>query len=211
MGLENNTSAKFLSIGDGKITKRVKEPTDNSVSRVTKEGKTVHEEIYDAISGIITEIKTTDHPQYGRFWNIMLQDGNESFSLQMNYSGGYASAFLKLLPNVDLSEAVRIIPSMKIDNGKKKVSLFITQHGEPLKHFYTKDNPNGLPPLQKVKVKKSGKLVEQWDDNEMMEFLEKMVVEEIQPRLKKTGNRKVSVTTHEEMSVPGSDGEDDPF
>jgi hypothetical protein len=200
MGLENNTFAKYLSIGDGKITKRVKEPTDNSTQRVLKNGNTINEEIYDAISGLIVDIKTQDHPSFGRFWNITLQDGSETFILQMNYSGGYASAFLKMLPNIDLKTPVRIIPSMKMEGTKKKVSLFITQHGEALKHYYTKDNPNGLPPMEKVKVKKNGKVTEQWDDNNMMEFLERMVVEEIQPKLRGAG-AKVNVTVHDTVTV----------
>jgi hypothetical protein len=184
MGLENNANALFLSIGDGKITKRVKQRTEKSVTRTTKEGKIIHEEIYDAISGIITDIKTQDHPQYGRFWNIRLQDGDDNFILQMNYSSSYSAAFLKILPNVDLKLPVRIIPTLKVEDGKKKPGLFITQNGTPLKHFYTRDNPNGLPPLTKVKVKVQGKMQEKWDDNDMMEFLEKMVVDDILPQLK---------------------------
>lgn len=211
MGLENNSFAKYLSIGDGKITKRVKEPTDKSTQRVLKNGNTINEEIYDAISGTITDIQTQDHPQYGRFWNVTLQDEGESFILQMNYSGGYASAFLKLLPNVDLSSPVRIVPTMKVENGKKKVGLFIMQHGSALKHYYTKENPNGLPPLEKIKVKKNGKMTEQWDDNNMMEFLEKMVVDEIQPQLKGKNGKKVNVTVHDQVSVPDGEDNEMPF
>jgi len=210
MGLENNSNAKFLSIGDGKITKRVKEPTEKSVTRTTKEGKIVHEEIYDAISGLLVDIKTTDHPQYGRFWNITLSDGEENFILQMNYSSGYSSAFLKILPNVDLTSPIRIIPSMKIVEGKKKTSLFISQHGDALKHAYTRDKPNGLPELQKVKIKKNGKMTEAWDDNDMMEFLENMVVEQIQPQLKRSTPVKAEATINKTATV-SADEEDAPF
>ncbi len=61
--------------------------------------------------------------------------------------------------------------------------MFITQDGNPVKWFYTKDTPNGLPELKQVKVK--GKLT--WDDSDTMEFLEKMVKTEIAPRLSKSG------------------------
>jgi len=182
MALEKNNNATFLSIGDGKITKRVKQPTDISQSRTLKNGNTIHEEIYDGVSGIITGIKTHEHPSFGKFWNVTIQDGEESYILQMNYSGGYASAFLKALPNVDLSKRVRFSPSMKIEGDKKKVTLFLNQDGHALKHFYTKDNPNGLPQMVQIKVK--GKL--QWDDSAMMDFLEKMVVKDILPKLSKS-------------------------
>lgn len=183
MGLENNSFTIYLSIGDGKITRRMKEPSANSKQRTTKEGKVVNEEIYDAISGHIIDIKVTTHQQYGKFWNIMLQDGEDVFCLQTNYSGSYASAFLKQLPNVDLSQRVRIIPSMKVKDGKKKPTLFINQHGKSLKHYYTKDEPNGLPQMVKTRFKGE----DHWDDGDMMQFLEKMVNETILPKLPKGG------------------------
>lgn len=186
MGLEKNNSSTFLSIGDGKITKRVQQPNAESVTRVTKQGKQVHEEIYDGVTGLIIDIKTHEHKDFGKFWNIIIQDGEEVYTLQMNYSGGYASAFLKTLPNVDLSQRVRISPSMKMEGDKKKVTLFLSQNGTPLKHFYTKDNPNGLPQMTQIKVK--GKM--SWDDSDMMEFLENMVNTDILPKIKSVATGK---------------------
>lgn len=197
MALEKNNNAVFLSISDGKITKRVKQPTSESVTRVTKEGKTVHEEIYDGVSGIITDIQVKEHQSFGKFWNITIQDGEERYILQTNYSGGYASAFLKTLPNVDVEERVRFAPHMKIENDKKKVTLFLQQGGKALKHAYTKDEPNGLPQMKQIKVKG----VMQWDDTEMMEFLENMVKTTILPKLKKA----------EPVTVEGEETDEAPF
>jgi hypothetical protein len=42
------------------------------------------------------------------------------------------------------------------------------QNGSGLKWAFTKDNPNGMPDLVKIKVK--GK--DTWDDSDRMEFLE---------------------------------------
>ncbi len=197
MGLENNNRAIFLSIGDGKITRRVQAPTKDSKQRTTKQGKVVNEEIYDAISGIITDIKVYDHKDFGKFWNIYLQDGEDIYVLQTNYSGGYSSAFLKALPNVNLAERVRIIPSLKVEGTKKKVTLFVNQGGHALKHAYTKDNPNGLPQMVQVKVKG----VLQWDDSDMMEFLEKMVNEKIIPQLRKAGHKPLASQQPEPTAV----------
>jgi hypothetical protein len=91
----------------------------------------------------------------------------------MKYSSGYAAAFLKALPNVDLSKDVQLSPKVTVEGEKKKTTIFLNQDGAPVKWFYTKDNPNGCPGLKKIKVKG----VETWDDSEMMEFLEKMVNE----------------------------------
>ncbi len=53
--------------------------------------------IYDGVSGIITDIKTHEHPSFGKFWNVSIKDGEDEYILQMNYSGGYASAFSKTM------------------------------------------------------------------------------------------------------------------
>jgi hypothetical protein len=180
--------AAFYSITDGRICRTFKSATSKSIERVNKMGKIVHEEFSDGLSGRIIDIKTKDHPDYGKFWLITLKDGNWSGVVQIKYSSGYASAFLKMLPNIDLSKDVTIVPKMTIDGDKKKASLFIMQDGIPLKHFYTKDNNNGLPQMKKIKVK--GK--ETWDDTEMMEFLEKMVFTEVVPQLNGSGGAEQS-------------------
>lgn len=179
--LENN--AIFLSITNGKICKKVPQPTATSQERVNKNGKTVHEEYYKGWKGRITAITVRDHPEFGKFWNITLTDSEGDAILQMNYSSGYSAAFLKILPNIDLSGDVVITPNLKKEGDKNKTSLFITQHGVPVKWYFTKDDPKGLPALRKIKVK--GK--DTWDDSDIMEFLENMVNTDIIPKLPKAG------------------------
>jgi hypothetical protein len=58
-----------------------------------------------------------------------------------------------------------------IDGDKTKSVIFLWQNGKAIKHYFTRDNPNGLPSLKKVKIKG----VESWDDSDMMEFLEAYV------------------------------------
>jgi hypothetical protein len=86
------------------------------------------------------------------------------------------------LPNVDLSKEIQLIPKLSVEGDKKKTTLFVNQEGHSLKRFYTKENPQGLPELQQIKVK--GKM--QYDDSNIMDFLEKMVVTDILPKLSKT-------------------------
>jgi hypothetical protein len=184
MGAVEQSNAIYLTITNGQICRRVLNPTKTSKERVNKNGVTVHEEYYKGWKGLITAIAVREHKDYGKFWNITLTDSDGDAILQMQYSSGYSAAFLKMLPNVDLSSEVIITPNMKIEGDKKKATVFITQHGVPLKHFYTRDNPNGLPQLKKIKVK--GK--ETWDDSDMAEFLENMVNTAIVPKLPKTGS-----------------------
>jgi hypothetical protein len=62
--------------------------------------------------------------------------------------------------------------AMKDKNDATKTITGVTlyQDGEKIAPAYTKENPNGLPQMTKIKVK--GK--EQWDDSDMMQFLEQM-------------------------------------
>lgn len=177
--LHEQSNAAYLSISNGKICRPVQQPTSKSVERVNKNGKLVHEEFYPAISGRITDISVKDHPEFGKFWMVKITDEMDNYVLQFNYSSGYANSFLKALPNVDFSEHVKLSPKLDEKDGKKKTTLFLSQDGHPVKWFYTKDNPNGLPQLRKIKVK--GK--DTWDDSEIMEFLEQMVNNDIKPQL----------------------------
>ena len=56
MALGNSNSAIYLSVSDGKIVRRFKEPTAQSKARTNKMGNTVHEESYDYVEGMITGI-----------------------------------------------------------------------------------------------------------------------------------------------------------
>lgn len=196
--LENN--AIYLTISNGKLCRRVLQPTKTSVTRTNKAGKIVHEEFYKGWKGRITGIAVREHKEFGKFWNVIITDEAGDAIIQMNYSSGYSSAFLKTLPNIDLKSDIVFTPNMKEEGDKKKTTVFITQHGQPVKWFYTKDEPNGLPQLKQVKVK--GKIT--WDDSDCSEFLEKMVNEKIVPALPKAGAIPPAPV------VAGADGDEEP-
>jgi len=179
MALGNSSSSIYLSIADGKIVRRFKEPTANSKQRTSKIGKIVHEESYDYVSGIITDISTKDS-DYGKFWNIRLQDGADTYVLQFQYSGGYASSFLKSIPNANLGKEIKIKPRVEMNGDKKRTTVMLIQDETIIRWKWTKDNPGDLPGLKKVKVKG----VEQWDDSDMMEALEAYIDEHVKPKLK---------------------------
>jgi len=178
MALGNSNSAIYLSVSDGKIVRRFKEPTAQSKPRTNKLGNTVHEETYDYVEGMITGITVRDS-DYGKFWCVNIQDGSDAYILQFQYSGGNANSFLKSIPNADLRKPIRIRPAVEIDGDKKRSKLFLVQDDKALRWFWTKDNPGQMPNLKKIKIKG----VEQWDDSDMMEYLEAYVKEHITPKL----------------------------
>jgi len=181
MGLNQsqNESVIFLQISNGKIVRQSKVPVENSVSRINKLGREVHELFYDSINGVITDVITRES-EYGKSWVVSIKSEGKLYKLEFNYSSGYATTFLKALPNVSFGNVVTLSPKLIIDGDKKKSVLFISQDGKGLKHFFTRDNPNGLPELKKIKIK--GK--ESWDDSDRMEFLEQYVQNNIIPMLK---------------------------
>lgn len=178
MGLEQRTGGKFITILGGKFCQRVEEGTEGAVKRTNKLGKVVFEKFYDSFTGKLVSIKVQDGT-YGKTWNFGFKDGEDVYTLQLSYSNSFATAFLKMLPNVDLTKEMKISPSVKEVDGKNKSSLFINQDGIALKHAYTKDQPNGMPDMEQVVIK--GEKV--WDDTKRITFLHNMVVTTILPKL----------------------------
>jgi hypothetical protein len=168
--LNNSTSAIYLNITSGKIAQRIDHKSDTSKERTLKDGRVIDEELYDNVSGFITAIKIKDN-QYGRQLSIGIENNGKQAVLQMPFSSGYAISFLKALPNADLKQEVTLIPKSEEKDGKTKTVMFISQGGKGVKWAFTKDNPNGLPQMEKIKVK--GK--ETWDDSKQLEFFERYI------------------------------------
>lgn len=181
MAFENREGGKYFTVLGGKFAVRVAHDTPGSVRRVNKVGKEVSEIFHDSFTGKLINIRTKEG-EYGKSWEFDFKDGNEVYTLQLSYSNSYATTILKILPNVDLTQEIKMQPDQKVIDGKTKSSLFISQNGVTLKHAYTKDAPNGLPPMTQVTVK--GNLV--WDDTDQLAFLKAMVRSDILPKLEGT-------------------------
>ncbi len=172
-----------MNIFDGKFAIRCKENTANAVKRTNKLGKEVHELHYESLSNvIITSITKVDNKDYGFGWEIGLSEADEQFILNLPYSGRQTNGLFRRLPNIDLKSPITL-NSYKIEDDKKpdtyKTFLTVYQGGKKVDTYFTKENPNGLPQLEIIKVK--GK--DTWDDTKQMEFIEKMINTEIVPKL----------------------------
>jgi len=179
MGLNKHEGGTFLSISEGKIVRRHdSEIKGKTISRVNKLGKTVHEEKFDDIEGIISGLKLkadTSGQGYGDQYVIQITDGSDVYNINVQQSSRYATSFLKCLPNIDLSKSVRLMPwSMqdKTNAAKNITGVTMWQDGVKIQPAYTKEEPNGLPEMKKVKLK--GK--DTWDSYEMEEFLKVMAL-----------------------------------
>lgn len=163
----------FLNISNGKIVRQHQNPVEGvTTTRENKNGKVVHEEVFDSITGVITSIKSKETP-FGMVWEVTVTDGEETFILSWNYSSRYTNHFFRALPNIDINREVKINPwSMrdKNDPSKTAIGLSMYQGGNKVEFHYTKDEPRDMPDLVQTKVK--GKV--QWDDSDQLEFFESM-------------------------------------
>jgi hypothetical protein len=180
MGLNKgeNAGTIYLSVANGKLVQQHKQPTENTAERVNKVGKTVHEEFFRDLTGVITKIETKEN-DYGKQWQITFQDGTDKYIVQMPFSGRYSSSFLKALPNLKQGQPVKFNPwEMQDKNNSSKTITGVTLYQDDgngmvkVPSAYTKEDPNGLPEMKKKKIK--GKDI--WDDTEMTEFLENMAM-----------------------------------
>lgn len=194
MGLgTSNSNITYLSITEGRIAKRLKTAQQGSVEVVNKKGEVRHEMQFKDVSGYIKDIKVREH-QYGKEWQVYLEDGEDTFCLSFPYSSRYANGFLMAIQNLNLNKKIVFSPWMKVVDDKKKTNLYLKHEGDEksVEWFYSQEDPKGLPQLKQLKVK--GVLI--WDDTEKMEFLQNMMDTVIVPKLNKA---KVAVSNNNDF------------
>jgi hypothetical protein len=193
MALKNNEEQGnkiFLKVVGGKIAQKVSEGTLGAVARTNKNGEVVHEQYYNAIEGWIESIEFKPSKEYGNSYDVTIRDTDQVYVLNMGCSGRVTNGLLGRIPNIDLDSKMEF----RVFTIKDKVTLkdkqysSVYQNGVKVEPFYTKDTPNGLPPMVQVKVK--GELV--WDDSDQIEFLRKMVEGVFASRKNKPANVEVA-------------------
>lgn len=147
-----------------------------------KENKTP----FDSLEGVISDIFFKDETYEGKVIKklyIAVADGDEKILIGFSFDSSYTTTLIGFLMNADLSKKLEISPLEKTVNVNgtdvKKRSLLVSQDGTFMKAYFTKDHPNGLPAMKKVKF--NGKDV--WDKTEFLEFYEKTINETIKPKL----------------------------
>ncbi len=184
MGLTKNNAGEgvYLNISDGKIVRIHKTAiTDVTETRITKTGKTVHEEKFSTLTGFLRSMKTEEN-EWGIQWRIVMEDEDGKYWLSVGDNSRYATSLLKALPNINLDKKVRIMPWSMIDkkDATKKITGITCYQGddvdctvkvEKILPYYTKETPNGLPEMKQIKI--NGKMA--WDSTDMNDFLKKQV------------------------------------
>lgn len=141
---------KFITVlADGKFHQTVPEGTEGAVVREyedkegVKQSKT--ELVFDEVSGVITKI-SFEEGDYGK--SLILEiDGDGVVSL--NTTSNFGEDVMKKLPNVNLSQSIRLVPYSFEEAGKSRKGITIYQNDEKVQnHYYDTDAKkvsNGMP------------------------------------------------------------------
>lgn len=174
MALENKAgggNVAFLSVIEGEIRQKVADGTPGAVVRKNKLGNDISELKFNSLSGTLERVSIKKSEDYGNQYEVLISDADAKYVLQLPQSGRMGSSLVSRLPNIDPNYPIEINTWMVSENGKNKSLLSVKQKGQTVKSAFTKENPNGLPPLEQVTFK--GQLA--WDDSKQLAFYEKLI------------------------------------
>lgn len=179
MGLGNtgNQFKTFLTIYNGKFSRTAEPDEEGAVSRVNKKGKTVYEMHYDTLSDVYIRNIEKKTGEYGAQWIVSLQDDQDSFDLQLSYNGSVTNGLFFRLPNIIIDQPVTFKIYHFEEGDKTKNSMVIYQNGEKVSPFFTREEPNGVPDMEKV----MDKGVEKWSDTARYLYFEEMITSHFKP------------------------------
>jgi hypothetical protein len=173
----NQINYSYFTVLNGKFVQRVKEGTPNAEKRKNKNDVIVYELFFDTLEGRLISIDTRVG-DYGKEIHFIISDGKETMKLQQPFSSTVSKSYLSRILNCNLKGTLEFC--VGFDKEKERTFAYLRQDGQTVKSLYTKDNPNGLPEMKKIKVKGQ----ETWDDSDQLEFFDKLLTEKIIPKLK---------------------------
>jgi hypothetical protein len=148
----SHSKKNYYSINNGHFTQPANENEGVQRKIEKKDGSTkiVWEHQFDEVSGIIKSVEIQD-TDWGDQYQITISDIGEEFILQINCDSKYGNDFAAKFPNIKLNNQITFKPySFTPEDKKRKMEGFvITQNGMKILQYYTKENPNGLPSLEK--------------------------------------------------------------
>jgi hypothetical protein len=161
-GLSNRQTGTFIKIVNGSFRVALREPTDKTRTRENKDGKTVHELIFDTIEGYIDDVVFTDKNkdekplEFGPQLKIhfLTKANGEKRILDILMKSVFAKRFLLSFPNFELEKLVIInVQASSFKNESNKIiettSVFFSQADEtgklmPISQKWKADNWEGI-------------------------------------------------------------------
>lgn len=204
--------ATYFTISDGKCRIRLKEPQEGCVTRVTKDGNTVHEFVHDSFVAKLVSGSVVD-TDYGKQWKLVFADAKDTYVLSLKYTSGYAKTIVMALcnPKFDPRMPVTLKPysfEPKDRPGKTVIGTTVFQFDQKLERPYCSPRdpePAGrqvLPDLEVMQVR--GETI--YDDTKQLEFIRSEFEAKVLGRLSTTTQPTIQPPT---STVEAADGDDD--
>lgn len=178
MGLVENTGSsriKYVYLFDGNMCLKTSESDEKARRRVNKLNKVVYEKVYQGIKGVIKDIFIRDS-DFGKELCLLFEDNDEYFQLKLLLNSKQARTIIYRLPNLNFKHKVQITAFLGEDN---YTAVAMLQDGDKVKSHFTKEQPNGLPPLKEVVINGEKK----YDGTQRNEFLCLMIKNYVHPQL----------------------------
>ena len=203
--------ATYFTISDGKCRIRLKEPQEGCITRVTKDGNTVHEFVHDSFVAKLVSGSVID-TDYGKQWKLVFADAKDTYVLSLKYTSGYAKTLVMALcnPKFDPRMPVTLKPysfEPKDRPGKTVIGTTVFQFDQKLERPYCSPRdpePAGrqiLPDLEVMQVR--GETI--YDDTKQLEFIKAEFDTRVLARL----NNSAAVINPPTSTVDAVEAEDD--
>ena len=155
----------------------------------TKENVTKFGYKFDEMTGHAVKIEKYDTEKkyatryYG--FKLHLMDGGEQYVLDMPYKSRILSRFMRCADNFDFTKPITLTVWKGYNKERKEdeTAIWFKQEGQTVKAFFTKDEPNGMPPG------KYDDIEQKWDFAEQHRWLVKRFQEQIMPLVEAAGKR----------------------
>lgn len=169
-------NTEYFGVWFGKICKTSKEPKPGYVLRKVKDANGNPKEKYTddyagisgKIAGIVYRKKELDGGGVIEDVLITLVDDKGRYALSLGFNGE-GRELIKKIPNIltQIKPEDTVYISISSDTNNRSLFLKNESTDEWIKNYYTKDNPNGMPEIEKVMVRGE----EKWNSEKQMNFL----------------------------------------
>jgi hypothetical protein len=203
-----NIHATYVKVANGLFLTKCPQEKSNYEAVHQLTGQKYYYFGTNGFTGTIHDI-TIEDSEYGRQYTFHIIDENgEPFKMVLKYGSGLAQGFLNTLAAVAAENKsigwLKMTASVKRKDDKSYTSIWIQKSSR--ESYRWKYSLEEIPPVVKTKNKRTGK--EEVDDEERLEFFDKVLDEEIRPALKSLPSAEATLGLGEPAPLGETDEDD---
>jgi hypothetical protein len=151
-GTSHSTNKTFFKVSFGTLRQgtlpsgdKVNESTPNAVRRETQDGTPSWALEIPWLSGKIESIFHKTSEKYKDTYEVVIDEGIDQSQLSFGDDSRFWIDFMKKLPNIDLTQEVKLTPYEFTDKekGKRRVGVSVEQNGVKIASYYNKLKSDG--------------------------------------------------------------------